>query len=79
MRISQLVILSFNLLLAGCTALKQPDVGSDREFLPSYPHEQEAQQTSYENGAIYNSNTALPLFETARARLVGDILTVILV
>lgn len=50
----------------------------DVAFAPTYPIAPDRGKSSY-NGSIYSNQTSLSLFETPRARRVGDILTVMLV
>lgn len=66
-------------LLAGCEALYPPSPGSDPAYAPTYPVTPDVKQQKYAQGSIYNPETALPLFETPRARHAGDIVTVVLV
>ncbi len=68
-------ILSVAGTLAGCRSA--PEV-MEEEYMPSY---QQLQLVSPEGGtgAIYKPDTALALYEDAKARRVGDILTVVLV
>ncbi|CAM2787626.1 flagellar basal body L-ring protein FlgH [Legionella worsleiensis] len=65
--------------LSGCEALKPPAPGADPDFAPTYPATPDPKELKRASGAIYSSETALPLFETPRARHPGDILTVLLV
>lgn len=67
------------LLLCGCEALNPPSPGKDAEFAPTYPVTPDPKELRKASGAIYSDETVVPLFETARARHVGDILTVVLV
>lgn len=60
----------------GCKHI-EPQPG-EKEFAPSFPEPVYKGKFS-KNGAIYNNQTALALFETPRARRVGDILTILLV
>lgn len=64
--------------LTGCDALNPPFPGTHPEYAPTYPTSPDPKQIRHVNGAIYDAETALPLFETPRARHVGDIITVIL-
>ncbi|HHF7343690.1 MULTISPECIES: flagellar basal body L-ring protein FlgH [Legionella] len=66
-------------LLTGCEALNPPYPGTEPEYSPTYPTTPDPTQKRYANGAIYNAETVLPLFETPRARHAGDLVTVILV
>ncbi|MFT4059771.1 MAG: flagellar basal body L-ring protein FlgH [Legionella sp.] len=66
------------ILLSGCEALNPPVVGKNPDFAPTYPATPDPKQLRRQSGAIYDPETALPLFETARARHEGDIVTVIL-
>lgn len=67
------------LFLGGCEALNPPAPGTDPDYAPTYPTGPDPKELRRESGAIYSSETALPLFETPRARHQGDILTVFLV
>lgn len=73
------IILGLIKLLAACEALSPPTPGTMPDYAPTYPVTPDAKQNRHPNGAIYNVETALPLFETPRARHAGDIVTVILV
>lgn len=66
-------------LLTGCEALHPPYPGTQPDFAPTYPTGPDPTQARYVNGSIYNAETALPLFETPRARHPGDIVTVMLI
>lgn len=66
-------------LLASCEALNPPYPGTHPDYAPTYPVGPDPKQPRHVNGAIYNAETVLPLFETPRARHVGDIVTVILI
>jgi flagellar L-ring protein precursor FlgH len=72
-KILSIAILS--LLATGC--LKDPKPG-DKAFAPTYPSMPDIGKTS-QNGSIYNSQTALSLYESPIARRVGDVLTIKLV
>jgi len=64
-----------SLLLAACaSAPAEPE----EEFIPSYERLQ-SQVPKHNNGSIYGSGLGVALFEDAKARRVGDILTIILV
>ncbi len=65
-----------SLFLIGCN-LTGPQRG-EPEFSPTYPEIPEISKQG-NNGAIYNNQTAIALFQTPVARRVGDILTVVLV
>jgi flagellar L-ring protein FlgH len=65
--------------LSGCEALNPPAPGKNPEFAPTYPTTPDPKELRKASGAIYNPETVVPLFETARARHAGDILTIILV
>lgn len=65
--------------LAGCEVLNQPVPGTEPSYAPTYPETPDAKQQRFASGGIYNAETALPLFETPRARHPGDIVTVLLV
>ena len=74
-----MLCISLLLGLSGCEALFPPAPGVDAAYAPTYPTSPDPKTTRYVSGAVYNAETALPLFETPRARHVGDIVTVILV
>lgn len=61
---------------AGCQSILPPQPG-DPAFAPSKPIEYHSKKSS--NGAIFNPHTSMVLFETPRARNVGDILTIRLI
>lgn len=65
--------------LSGCELLNPPRPGGSPEYAPTYPTGPDPKQSRYVSGSIYNAETALPLFETPRARHVGDIVTLLLV
>jgi flagellar L-ring protein precursor FlgH len=66
-------------LLSGCAVLAPtPAPGLNPDYAPTFPAGPDPKDSRYVQGAIYNADTALPLFETPRARHVGDIVTVIL-
>lgn len=65
--------------LSGCETLHPPAPGDNAAYAPTYPAGPDPKELRKETGAIYSAETALPLFETPRARHPGDILTVILV
>lgn len=65
--------------LSGCETLNPPARGKDPDYAPTYPTTPDPKELRKESGAIYSSETALPLFETMRARHAGDILTVFLI
>lgn len=73
------VIALMGILLAGCETLNPPIPGGDPDYAPTYPDSPDPKQLRKISGAIYSSETALPLFETPRARHPGDILTVYLI
>lgn len=64
-------------LSVGCS-ITGPKPGEDPAYAPTYPQPADLGKYS-SNGAIYNNQTSMSLFETPRARRVGDILTVKLV
>lgn len=66
-------------LLFGCEALHPPAPGDNPDYAPTYPVTPDPKELRKVSGAIYSSETALPLFETPRARHPGDILTVFLI
>ncbi|PWY55619.1 flagellar basal body L-ring protein [Legionella qingyii] len=74
-----LVVSSVAILLSGCELLNPPQRGKDPEYAPTYPTTPDPKELRKESGAIYSAETALPLFETPRARHPGDIITVFLV
>ncbi len=67
------------ILLGGCEAINPPVPGKNPDYAPTYPVNPDPKQLRRASGAIYNAETALPLFETPRARHPGDILTIFLV
>lgn len=67
------------LFLTGCEILNPPSPGKDTAFAPTYPVNPDPKELRKVSGAIYSNETIVPLFETARARHVGDVLTIILV
>lgn len=67
------------LFLGGCETLDPPAPGKDAAFAPTYPVTPDPKELRRASGAIYSDETVVPLFETARARHAGDILTIILV
>lgn len=80
MRISKGLSLSLlAVVLCGCETLNPPAPGKNPDYAPTYPVTPDPKAVRHANGAIYSNETALPLFETPRARHPGDILTVILV
>ncbi len=66
-------------LLAGCEALSPPVAGKSPDYAPTYPTTPDPKELKKVSGAIYSNETALPLFETPRARHPGDIVTIFLV
>ena len=76
---TKLYSLALSSLLCGCDALNPPYPGAHPDYAPTYPTTPDPKQVRHVNGSIYNAETALPLFETPRARHVGDIITVVLV
>ncbi|MCW8399984.1 flagellar basal body L-ring protein FlgH [Legionella sp. PATHC038] len=80
MKLFNLLVAGFiAILLSGCELLNPPQRGKDPEFAPTYPTTPDPKELRKESGAIYSAETALPLFETPRARHAGDIITVFLV
>lgn len=73
------VITLIGILLSGCEAINPPAPGANPDYSPTYPDSPDPKQLRKVSGAIYSSETALPLFETPRARHPGDILTVFLI
>ncbi|MDP3268802.1 MAG: flagellar basal body L-ring protein FlgH [Legionella sp.] len=68
-----------SMLLGGCEALYPPAPGLNPDYAPTYPTTPDPKELRKVSGAIYSNETALPLFETPRARHPGDILTIFLV
>lgn len=66
-------------LLSGCETLNPPAPGKNFDYAPTYPTSPDPKELRKVSGSIYSNETALPLFETPRARHPGDILTVFLV
>lgn len=64
--------------LSGCEALHPPEPGKNPDYAPTYPATPDPKELKKTNGGIYSEETVMPLFETARARHAGDILTVYL-
>ena len=77
MRISALYISLIVIFLSGCNSFKDPKRGAP-EYAPSYPEAITVGKNNNNSGAIYHAQNSLQLFETPRARRVGDILTVLL-
>lgn len=73
------VLILIGILLSGCETINPPAPGKDPDYAPTYPDSPAPKQLRHVSGAIYNSETALPLFETPRARHPGDVLTVVLI
>ncbi|MCA0403551.1 MAG: flagellar basal body L-ring protein FlgH [Proteobacteria bacterium] len=71
-------LLALSTLVCGCDAWNPPYPGTHPDYAPTYPTTPDPKQVRHVNGSIYNAETALPLFETPRARHVGDIVTVLL-
>lgn len=71
-------VLSCVMALSGCETLHPPAPGANPQYAPTYPVGPDPKDSRYVQGSIYNADTALPLFETPRARHAGDIVTVIL-
>lgn len=67
------------LWLSGCETLNPPAPGANPDYAPTYPDTPDPKQLRKVSGAIYSNETALPLFETPRARHVGDLLTIFLI
>lgn len=65
-------------LLGGCELLNPPVQGKNPDYAPTFPASPDPKQLRRASGAIYDVETALPLFETNRARHEGDIITVFL-
>lgn len=66
-------------VLSGCETLDPPAPGKNPDYAPTYPTTPDPKELRKATGAIYSDETVIPLFETARARHAGDILTVLLV
>lgn len=66
-------------LLSGCETLNPPAPGRNPDYAPTYPTTPDPKELRKVSGSIYSNETALPLFETPRARHPGDILTIFLV
>lgn len=66
-------------LLNGCETLNPPAPGKNPDYAPTYPTTPDPKELRKVSGSIYSNETALPLFETPRARHPGDILTVFLI
>jgi len=66
-------------LLSACELFYPPVAGTDGNYAPTYPVSPDVKQIKHADGSIYNVETALPLFETPRARHAGDLVTIILV
>lgn len=64
------------MLMSGCELFNPPQRGKDPDYAPTYPTTPDPKELRKESGAIYSAETALPLFETPRARHAGDIITV---
>lgn len=80
MKLLNLTMLSLVVLsLSGCEALDPPAPGKNPEFSPTYPVTPDPKELRKITGAIYSAETIVPLFDTYRARHVGDILTIVLV
>lgn len=73
------LIVVIGTLLSGCEALHPPVPGANIDYAPTYPDSPDPKQLRKVSGAIYNAETALPLFETPRARHPGDLLTIFLI
>lgn len=73
------VVAIVSMLMSGCETLNPPKQGANPDYAPTYPTTPDPKELRKVSGAIYSSETALPLFETPRARHPGDILTVYLV
>lgn len=73
-----LIVVLCVVFISGCEALHRPAQGTDPEYAPTYPTTPDPKELKRASGAIYSYETAMPLFETPRARHVGDILTVFL-
>ena len=80
MRLSNWAVITvIGILLSGCEALHPPAPGENPDYAPTYPDTPDPKQLKKVSGSIYSPETALPLFETPRARHPGDLLTVFLV
>jgi len=78
-RFQLLIGCSLAYLMSGCVPLHPPAPDVDPLYAPTYPLTMDTKESRHINGSIYNPETALPLFETPRARHAGDLVTVILV
>lgn len=76
MIVRTLAIVTIVAVLTGCETLSPPAPGKSPDYAPTYPTSPNPKLKRYVHGAIYNPETSVPLFETPRARHVGDILTV---
>lgn len=74
-----LIIGCLIIFLGGCETLNPPAQGKNSDYAPTYPSNPDPKELRKVSGGIYSNETALPLFETPRARHPGDILTVFLV
>lgn len=72
-------MLGLMLMLSGCETLMPPRPGDSPGYAPTFPANPDVHQVTRVNGGIYSSETAIPLFETPRARHAGDIITVKLI
>lgn len=80
MKLQRMTMLSLVVLtLSGCEALDPPAPGKNPDFSPTYPVTPDPKELRKITGAIYSPETIVPLFDTYRARHVGDILTIVLV
>ena len=71
---SKITLLVSVLTLAGCHTAILPEQPGDPRFAVTEPNP--AHYAPSRNGSIYSDGNAMALFETIRARRVGDILTV---
>lgn len=78
-RMNRFLFCGLILFLCGCEAINPPIPGKNPDYAPTYPVTPDPKELKRTSGAIYSNETALPLFETPRARHSGDILTVLLV
>jgi flagellar L-ring protein precursor FlgH len=78
MKFFKYIPICVSFFIAGCETLMPPSPGDNPNYAPSYPIERDPKLGRLATGTIYNSETSRPLFETQRARHVGDVLTVVL-
>lgn len=74
---NKLFIVLLTLIITGCVTLPNQPKPDDPEYAPVLPERMGA-STHDNNGSIYNSQTSMSLFETIRAKRVGDVITILL-